>query len=72
VREAVNDANRALALKRQERMSNVTEGFTAGMPIPTRQGPRVAPIFPNRPAPGARRPGQPGQTFGQPGQPGQP
>ena len=55
VREAVNDAIRALALKRNERMSNVTEGFAAGMPIPTRPGPRVTPLMPNRPMPGEQQ-----------------
>ena len=59
VREAVNDANRAMALKRNERMANLTEGFTAGMPVPMRGGPRVTPITPNRPTPGPRPPRQP-------------
>ena len=58
VREAVNDANRAMGLKRGERMSNLTEGFTAGMPVPMRRGPRVEPIFPNRPTQGPRPPEQ--------------
>jgi len=56
VREAVNEANRSLALKRKERMSNATEGFAAAMPVLSRVGPRVAPILPNRPVPGRERP----------------
>ena len=59
IREAVNDASRALAAKRNERMSNATEGFTAGMAVPMRPAGRVSPIFPTRPTPTPRQPGQP-------------
>jgi DNA-binding YbaB/EbfC family protein len=44
VREAVNDASRAVLLKRNERVSGITEGFAAGLPAPTRPGPRVQPL----------------------------
>ena len=59
VREAVNDATRAMALKRNERMANATEGFAAGLPAPTRNGPRATPMFPQRPGMDQRRPGEP-------------
>ena len=59
VREAVNDASRAIAAKRGERVSSITEGFTAGMNIPIRPESRVRPRFPERPSPGPQRTEEP-------------
>jgi len=52
VLEAVNDASRGIALRREERMSGITDGFTGGAPMPMRSRPRVVPLVPNRPAAG--------------------
>ena len=62
VLEAVNDASRGMAVKRDERMSGLTEGFTGGAPMPLRSRPRAVPLVPSRPTERSRdRERPPGQ-----------